>query len=441
MFRLVTDELSRLSSTVRACVAGLGSVDDQADVVQRFSYVAHQMGLAGAAAEDHLQAFLAPPGQERLLEILEDLRVIVVNSDSSGPTVDAPRPTSQQDYEQHRAWILIGGDILGRGVTIPQLTVTYFLRQSTTPNFDTVLQQLRFCGYRHEYRKWLAIYAPRQSFEDLRYMEIVDRVVWERAVAWDHQSRHLGEPAPSIFYVSPVGARFEPTRAAVRDPDITDRRVGRDNLFALRDIFDPADFRTNLANLRRWVEEFDLAPNESTDSWLRFDDLSDAALRRLLLGWEGDLRERGMLEAVAEVIEPQLGELGLSEVPSVVYVSRVLAKSWADPVRLQELLSEINVTRSVSQPEAEVATLDSWFSHFERYEHQRPTGRPVLRVPHIGDGQRLLGEQLDYSAVVFILEPILGVTQSRDRRSAIALGLGFAALSPDNFHLRTMGHS
>lgn len=440
MFRLVLDEVERLRATAKAGLAGVASHDDLEDFTQRFAAVAKQLDQSGANASRYLASFLASEGQAGLVKLLDSLKVAVINSDPTGPTAAEPRPVSEEDYERHPVWILIGGDILGRGITIPQLTVSYFLRSSRTPNFDTVLQQLRFCGYRQDYQKWVCICAPQQSLDDLRYMEIIDRVVWERALTWDREERHIGKSMPSVFYASPTGSRFEPTRAAVRDPDIVDRRIGKDHLFALRDIFDPGDFRRNLTHLRRWIQESELVPNQTTDSWLRFDDLPTDVLRRLLIGWNGSVEEAGIVEAVAEVLEPELGDIGLSQVPAIVFVSRLLADMWTDPTILSKRLSEVTVTRSVTSPR-EASSLGPWLALFDAFQHQQPDERPTLHVPHVGGGQRALRTQLGYNAVVFIIEPILGLTRSRDRSSAVAVGLGFAALSPDNFEVRTIGHS
>ena len=56
----------------------------------------------------------------------------------------------EQWNEGADAWVLIGGDILGRGLSIPHLVVTLFLRNPNEPLFDTSVQQMRFCGYRKD---------------------------------------------------------------------------------------------------------------------------------------------------------------------------------------------------------------------------------------------------------------------------------------------------
>ncbi|MBV2241108.1 Z1 domain-containing protein [Bacillus inaquosorum] len=46
--------------------------------------------------------------------------------------------------------ILIGGNKLGRGVTIKRLLVTYYGRTSQAPKVDTILQHARMYGYRQK---------------------------------------------------------------------------------------------------------------------------------------------------------------------------------------------------------------------------------------------------------------------------------------------------
>jgi hypothetical protein len=375
------------------------------------------------------------------LELLRDTNVIVVNSDGSSPTAGEPRPVDDDDYAKYPAWILIGGDILGRGITIPQLTVSYFLRTSKTPNLDTVLQQLRFCGYRQDYKNWTSIHASRLTFDDLKYMAIVDKALWTRASSWDREKTKLsGAEMPSVFYASSKSARFEPTRISVRDPDLIDRKIDRGSLFSLRDIFEPRDFRSNLALLRRWVGESDLQPHSVDSNWLRLDDLSPALLGELLFGWESSTAEKAKLRAISEIFDPELGSLGLSDTPNVVYISRLLTEVWEEPELILDRLDEVEVTRAASPPSGP-SRFSEWSTALKKIDYLPSDSRARLAVGHIGGGQRALKNRIEYETVVFIVEPILGLSASRDRTSLVALGIGLAALSPDNFEIRTIGHA
>ena len=54
------------------------------------------------------------------------------------------------DLQKTKYGILIGGDMLGRGITIDGLTVSYLTRDTVSGkgNIDTILQRARWLGYR-----------------------------------------------------------------------------------------------------------------------------------------------------------------------------------------------------------------------------------------------------------------------------------------------------
>ena len=55
---------------------------------------------------------------------------------------------------------LIGGNILGRGLTIDNLLVTYYMRYPKTSQMDTVLQHARMFGYRGGLMRYSRVYLP-----------------------------------------------------------------------------------------------------------------------------------------------------------------------------------------------------------------------------------------------------------------------------------------
>ena len=48
-------------------------------------------------------------------------------------------------------YLVIGGSRLSRGLTLECLTNTWFTRSAQTPNYDTMMQMARWCGYREDY--------------------------------------------------------------------------------------------------------------------------------------------------------------------------------------------------------------------------------------------------------------------------------------------------
>lgn len=75
-----------------------------------------------------------------LREVLEVLEVAVENGES----------VERLDYtEDAKTYIVVGGSVLARGLTLEGLCVSFFLR--TSQQYDTLLQMGRWFGYRHGY--------------------------------------------------------------------------------------------------------------------------------------------------------------------------------------------------------------------------------------------------------------------------------------------------
>ena len=69
-----------------------------------------------------------------------------------------------------KALIVIGGDLLSRGLTIEGLTVSYYLRLAKIPSADTELQRCRWFGAKWDYRDLLTLHiqpAHQRMFKDL----------------------------------------------------------------------------------------------------------------------------------------------------------------------------------------------------------------------------------------------------------------------------------
>ena len=72
------------------------------------------------------------------------------------------------EWKQHYAWVLVGGQKLDRGFTIEGLTVTYMPRGKGVGYADTIQQRGRFFGYKLNYLDLCRIYLEpdvRSAFE------------------------------------------------------------------------------------------------------------------------------------------------------------------------------------------------------------------------------------------------------------------------------------
>jgi hypothetical protein len=136
---------------------------------------------------------------------------------------------------------VVGGNILGRGVTIEDLLVTYYLREAQTSQMDTVWQHGRMFGYREELLPFSRVYLPsrlaslfrgiHESEQALRNISaelergqavpisVVSRARATRPNALEPNAIQVYRPGTQIF-----------PRYVVSDPD----KVGNSNIEILR---------------------------------------------------------------------------------------------------------------------------------------------------------------------------------------------------------------
>jgi hypothetical protein len=85
---------------------------------------------------------------QSLPEAIRQAEIIRVNSDT-----DVPQYGPRLNF-------LIGGNILGRGLTIDDLLVTYYVREAQVSQMDTIWQHARMYGYRRPLLPFTRVYLP-----------------------------------------------------------------------------------------------------------------------------------------------------------------------------------------------------------------------------------------------------------------------------------------
>lgn len=100
-----------------------------------------------------------------LERVLADAEVVVENSISD----------LRLDYENspHRVHVVIGGNVLSRGLTLEGLVVSYFVRTAST--YDTLLQMGRWFGYRPRYTDLPRIWMTQELADAFRDLALVER--------------------------------------------------------------------------------------------------------------------------------------------------------------------------------------------------------------------------------------------------------------------------
>jgi hypothetical protein len=184
----------------------------------------------------------------KLTHSVKDLKIKLVNyKERRNLTPQEPLvPITPSQWQEAEAWVLIGGDILGRGLSIPHLAITLFIRNPNNPNFDTAVQQMRFCGYRRSYLPLLQVYAPGDIIQDYLDAVEIDEPFRARALRWDLTDRNLKTHPPILRFIAPSTTRFRPTRNSVLSGEISIRAsTSGSGFFSTSQISNPTKFIRN----------------------------------------------------------------------------------------------------------------------------------------------------------------------------------------------------
>ncbi|MGC9503165.1 Z1 domain-containing protein [Baaleninema sp.] len=163
--------------------------------------------------------------------------------------INADNPNKEPGYDCGMN-ILIGGNRLGRGVTIDGLMVTYYGRDARQKMMDTVHQHARMFGYRTKLKDVTRLFVPEHIFNDFRLIHESDEGM--RQVIGDN---------PNNLPVQPVwvGKDLKPTRSNVLNPsEISAFTPGistfpRDPMWKKSDIQEHTEVLDSL--LREYTEE------------------------------------------------------------------------------------------------------------------------------------------------------------------------------------------
>ncbi|HGL9033550.1 TPA: Z1 domain-containing protein [Neisseria gonorrhoeae] len=113
--------------------------------------------LAGSFKESYLDLQKTKPDIHHFDEIYEKLTALLENKQISILVVNSQTET---DFDLEKGFnIIIGGNVIGRGLTIPKLQTVYYSRTAKKPNADTFWQHSRIFGYDRD-KSLLRLYIP-----------------------------------------------------------------------------------------------------------------------------------------------------------------------------------------------------------------------------------------------------------------------------------------
>lgn len=113
----------------------------------------------------------------RLKEVLDVLEVPIENGVSE----------DRIDYEgAPKTYIVVGGSVLARGLTLEGLTVSYFLRSSS--QYDTLLQMGRWFGYRPGYEDLPRIWMTAELEDSFRALATIEQEIRDDVAQYSERS-------------------------------------------------------------------------------------------------------------------------------------------------------------------------------------------------------------------------------------------------------------
>jgi hypothetical protein len=188
--------------------------------------------------------------------VIERLRSNLRNAQPQ--IIDADNPNQNPQYRPGMNF-LIGGNRLGRGVTIEGLIVTYYARDAKTKMMDTVHQHARMFGYRNRLLSITRLFSPQHimgALKDIYESDEGTRQVLER---------------DGKLSVKPVwlGPALRPTRANVLNPADIRAVVGGRAIWPSRIVHSPAKLKTLLPSLEELLSPF-TDPHEYYERPLEF---------------------------------------------------------------------------------------------------------------------------------------------------------------------------
>lgn len=128
------------------------------------------------------------PSLNEVLSSADNITLLVLNSTSS----------HELDYEAHASMkvVLIGGNRLSRGLTLEDLTVSFYVREANT--YDTLLQMGRWFGYRSQYVDLTRLWTTDELVSRFRHLSLVEEDLRDQIKIYERESLTPRQVAPRI---------------------------------------------------------------------------------------------------------------------------------------------------------------------------------------------------------------------------------------------------
>lgn len=181
-----------------------------------------------------------PPLNDLVIELEHELRNAIPK------VIDASNPDKEPKYNPGMN-ILIGGNRLGRGVTIEGLMITYYGRDAKQKMMDTVHQHARMFGYRQELKDVTRLFLPQNILEDFRAIHEAD----------EGMRQAIGDD-PNNIKITPVwiGSKLKPTRSNVLNPAEIDAFIPGSSIFPRDPLWKASEVRQHTEALDKLLSKY-----------------------------------------------------------------------------------------------------------------------------------------------------------------------------------------
>lgn len=113
---------------------------------------------------------------QKIQVLFTNTEVVVLNSDKPDDDQEYEYPKELNYTSEHEvSLIVVGGQKLSRGLTLEGLAISWFARTSKKPNYDTLLQMARWCGYRGAYCDYIRIFMNEETVGHFQLITEVER--------------------------------------------------------------------------------------------------------------------------------------------------------------------------------------------------------------------------------------------------------------------------
>ncbi|MEH2309526.1 Z1 domain-containing protein [Nostoc sp.] len=161
--------------------------------------------------------------------------------------INANNPDKELKYSPGMN-ILVGGNRLGRGVTIDGLMVTYYLRDAKQKTMDTVHQHARMFGYRQELLDVTRLFLPQHILEDFRAIHEAD----------EGMRQAIGDD-PNNIQITPVwvGPTLKATRSNVLNLAAINAFIPGSHIFPRDPLWKASEIRKDVEELDKLLASYD----------------------------------------------------------------------------------------------------------------------------------------------------------------------------------------